>query len=96
MIIETIINILSLLTNILLTPIDNFIVSNIPSLANMFSYINGFLNYILSYFVWAISWIPIDTTALYFMFDILIFYFLWLRFGYVIGLFINWLKEFRT
>lgn len=94
--IDVIIQLLTTLSNLILTPIDTFIESNLPSLYNIITYIPNFLNYILNYVSWAISWLPIDMTVIYFLFDILIFRFLWVRFGYVIGLFLSWLKEVRT
>ncbi len=94
--IDTFLNIMSYLSNLILSPIDNFIFSYLPDISIVFSYIGNFLNYILSYITWAISWIPFDSVVIDLTFDILILYYAWRAFVIPIAAFVSLWKAIHS
>lgn len=49
------------LIGIILTPIDMIISTALPDVANIMDMFNGFIDYIIPYFSWAVSWLGLSS-----------------------------------
>lgn len=61
LIVETLLNILQFVVNLLMTPIDSFINAYIPSVATGLEYVGNFFNYIIGFIPWIMSWFNLPT-----------------------------------
>lgn len=62
-ILNGIFNLIVSLVSLLLSPIDLLISQYLPGLNDAFNMISSFFNYVGSYIVWAVSWVPLNSNV---------------------------------